>query len=151
MVYVDTGAGEGAMDEEFEGDDFPLHTPEKLAAEENLDGLSKEQLARFQERAVPEPGNVLRQGIELTNEARFDVPSTVICTAFPSDQYKAGVKEGWGFLKGLGDLRNLSWVDLPTSHWPMWSRPAELAAIIGRIATAAGAAATIARAGTTRS
>jgi pimeloyl-ACP methyl ester carboxylesterase len=151
MVYVDTGAGEGAMDEEFEGDEFPLHTPEKLAAEENLDGLSKEQLARFQERAVPEPGNVLRQGFELTNEARFDVPSTVICTAFSSDQYQAGVKEGWGFLKGLGDLRNLSWVDLPTSHWPMWSRPAELAEIIGRIATAAGAAATTARAGTTRS
>ena len=34
-------------------------------------------------------------------------------------------------LAGLTELRNVTWVDLPTSHWPMWSRPQELAAIIG--------------------
>ena len=32
------------------------------------------------------------------------------------------------------DLRDITWVDLPTSHWPMWSRPKELAAIIGDVA-----------------
>ena len=141
MVYVDTGPGVGAMDEEFEGDDFPLHEPEKLAAEENLDGLSDAQLATFQERAVPEPGGVLRTGVELANEARLDVPSTVICTAFPSSQYKEGVKEGWGFLKGFQDLRNVTWIDLPTSHWPMWSRPTELAELISDIANRAADAA----------
>jgi hypothetical protein len=30
----------------------------------------------------------------------------------------------------------VTWVDLPTSHWPMWSRPRELAAIIGDVARA---------------
>jgi hypothetical protein len=44
------------------------------------------------------------------------------------------VKEGYPFLAGLADLRNLTYVDLPTSHWPMWSRPKELAEIIGGIA-----------------
>ena len=34
------------------------------------------------------------------------------------------------------ELRDVTWVDLPTSHWPMWSRPRELAAIIGDVATA---------------
>ena len=29
-----------------------------------------------------------------------------------------------------------TWVDLPTSHWPMWSRPKELARIIGDVAKA---------------
>jgi pimeloyl-ACP methyl ester carboxylesterase len=135
MVYVDTGAGVGAMDEEFDGAEMPLHSPEKLAAEENLTGLSEEQLATFQERAVPEPGGVLRTGVELTNDARRDVPTTVIATAFPSDEYKQGVKEGWGFLRGFQEVRNVTWVDLPTSHWPMWSRPKDLAAIIGRIAS----------------
>jgi hypothetical protein len=37
---------------------------------------------------------------------------------------------------GLRDLRNLSWVELRTSHWPMWSKPKELATIIGDVATA---------------
>ena len=40
------------------------------------------------------------------------------------------------WLGGFADLRNLTWVDLPTSHWPIWSRPEELAAIIGYVATA---------------
>ena len=34
------------------------------------------------------------------------------------------------------ELRNVTYVDLPTSHWPMWSRPQELAAIIGDVAKA---------------
>ena len=141
MVYVDTGAGKGAMDAEFEGAEFPLHTPEKLAENENLDGLTEEQLQTFQERAVPEPGNVLRQAVDLRNGARLDVPSTVICTGFSIDDYKDAVKAGYDFVAGLAELHDLSWVELRTSHWPMWSRPAELAEIIGRIATEAGTAA----------
>jgi hypothetical protein len=44
------------------------------------------------------------------------VPSGVICTAYTSDQYKDAVKESHGFLAGLTELRNVTWVDLPTSH-----------------------------------
>ena len=39
--------------------------------------------------------------------------------------------EGYAWLAGLKEVRNITWVDLPTSHWPMWSRPKELAEIIG--------------------
>ena len=42
----------------------------------------------------------------------------------------------WAFLAGIPELRNATWVDLPTSHWPMWSRPKELAQIIGDVARA---------------
>jgi hypothetical protein len=42
----------------------------------------------------------------------------------------------WPWLRGLEELRKLTCVDLPTSHWPMWSRPAELAAIIADMAGA---------------
>ena len=38
---------------------------------------------------------------------------------------------------GYAGLRNVTWIDLPTSHWPMWSRTKELAAIIGERATSA--------------
>ena len=134
MVYVDTGPGVGAMDADFEGLELPLPSAEKLAEEENLDGLSGEQLATFRQRAVPQPGEVLRTAAELTNAARLDVPSTVICTGFTSEEYKDAVKEGYAFLRGLKELRNVTWVDLPTSHWPMWSRPQELAKIIGDVA-----------------
>ncbi len=136
MVYVDTGPGKGAMDPDLEGDK-PLPSPAELAEGENLDGLTEEQLATFRSRAVPEPGGVLREGIELTNDARLDLPSTVICTGFTSDEYKDAVKQGYEWLGGLTELRDVTWVDLPTSHWPMWSRPKELAAIIRDVALAA--------------
>ncbi len=134
MVYVDTGPAKGALDPDFEAAEKPLPSREELEAEENLDGLSEDQLETFRRRAVPQPGSALREAAELTNDARLDVPSTVICTGFTSEEYKEALKEGYAFLAGLVELRDVTWVDLPTSHWPMWSRPQELATIIGDIA-----------------
>jgi pimeloyl-ACP methyl ester carboxylesterase len=135
MVYVDSAPGKGAMDPDFADAEKPLVWQE-IAEEENLDGLTEEQMATFRQRAVPVPGGVLREGVELTNDARLDIPSTVICTGYTSDQYKDAVKEGYAWLAGVPELRDVTWVDLPTSHWPMWSRPQELAAIIGDVAKA---------------
>ena len=115
-------------------------TGHRVEEEENLTGLSDEQKATFRERAVPVPGGVLREGYEFTNDARRDIPSTIIATGYSAEDYQKYAKEhpDWAFLAGIPELRNVSWVDLPTSHWPMWSKPAELAKIIGDVATAAG-------------
>ena len=139
MVYVDSAPAKGAMDPNFADVELPLPSPEDLAREENLEGLSEEQLATFRQRAVPQPGASLREAAELTDEGRLDVPTTMICTGFTSEQYKAAVEEGHAWLAGLKELRNVAWVDLPTSHWPMWSRPKELASVIGDIAQRAAA------------
>ena len=137
MVYVDTAPGKGALEPDFEGAERPMNWDE-VSAEENLDGLSEEQLATFRERALPVPGGVLSEQIELTNDARRDIPSTFICTGFSAEQYQQTAREHpeWPFLAGLPEIRNATWIDLPTSHWPMWSRPRELAEIIGRVARA---------------
>jgi pimeloyl-ACP methyl ester carboxylesterase len=138
MVYVDTAPGKPPQDPELEGDQ-PMNWKE-VSEGENLDGLTDEQLATFRERAVPVPGGVLRDDFEFTNDARKDIPSTIIATGYTSEAYQKYAKEHpeWAFLAGLPELRNVTWVDLPTSHWPMWSKPAELAKIIGDVATAAG-------------
>jgi len=135
MVYVDSAPGKGAMDPDQEGVEKPMVWKE-IEEGENLDGLSDDQKETFRQRAVPQPAGVLREGVDLTNDARLDIPTTVICTAYTSDEYKKYAKEGYGWLAGLEEVRNITWVDLPTSHWPMWSRPKELAAIIGDVATA---------------
>jgi pimeloyl-ACP methyl ester carboxylesterase len=134
MVYVDSAPGKGAADADFAAAEKPMSW-EDIEANENLDGLSEEQKATFRERAVPEPGGVLRQGATLTNDERLDIPTTLICTGYSSDEYKEAAKGGDGWLAGLGELRDVTWIDLPTSHWVMWSRPKELAEIIGKVAT----------------
>jgi pimeloyl-ACP methyl ester carboxylesterase len=135
MVYVDSAPGIGIADPEFVGDERPMVWSD-LEAEENLEGISDEQKRAFRDRAVPEPGGVIRGGAELTNPARLEVPTTVIATAYSSEEYRRYAKEGHGWLAGLQEVRNISWVDLPTSHWPMWSRPRDLAGVLARIAEA---------------
>ena len=138
MVYVDTAPGVGAMDPDFKDLEKPM-VWEDIEKEENLDGLSEAQKETFRQRAVPVPGALLREGVELTNAARRDIPSTMICTGYTVEQYQTYAREhpDWAFLAGIPELRNITWIDLPTSHWPMWSRPRDLAAIIGDVAKAA--------------
>jgi pimeloyl-ACP methyl ester carboxylesterase len=142
VVYVDTAPGKGALDPDFADVEKPMVWSE-IEEEENLDGLSEEHKARFRERAVPVPGSLIRESVELTNDARRDIPSTLIATGFSSADYQKYASEhrDWAFLAGLPELRNATWVDLPTSHWPMWSKPAELAAIIGDVAKTHGSGA----------
>jgi pimeloyl-ACP methyl ester carboxylesterase len=137
MVYVDTAPGKGALDPDFDGAEKPMAW-EEIEEEENLDGLNEEQKQRFRESAVPQPGGLIREGAELTHDARRDIPSTMICTGFSAEQYQSYASEHpeWAFLAGLPELRDVTYVDLPTSHWPMWSRPRELAQIIGDVAKA---------------
>jgi len=141
MVYVDTAPGITPLAPDFEGVEKPMVWDE-IEAEENLDGLSEAQKETFRQRAVPVPGSVLRDAVALTNDARRDIPSTLICTGFSAEQYQTYAREHpeWSFLAGIPELRNATWIDLPTSHWPMWSRPADLAAILGDVARAHGPA-----------
>jgi pimeloyl-ACP methyl ester carboxylesterase len=139
VVYVDTAPGKGALDPDFADVEKPMNWAD-ITEEENLDGLSDEQKATFRERAVPVPGSLIREGAELTNDARRDIPSTLIATGFSAADYQKYAAEHpeWAFLAGLGELRNVEYIDLPTSHWPMWSKPRELAEIIAGVAGAHG-------------
>ena len=55
--------GVGALDADFGGVEMPLPSAEELAADENLDGLSEEQLATFDDGRFREPGGVLREAV----------------------------------------------------------------------------------------
>ncbi|MGH2796544.1 MAG: alpha/beta fold hydrolase, partial [Thermoleophilaceae bacterium] len=92
MVYVDTAPGIAPLDADFEGVEKPM-VWEAIEEEENLDGLSEEQKETFRQRAVAVPGGVVREGFVLTNDARRDIPSTLICTGFSAEQYQAYAKD----------------------------------------------------------
>jgi pimeloyl-ACP methyl ester carboxylesterase len=136
VVYVDTAPGKGALDPGFADAERPMVWAD-IEAEENLDGLSEAQKATFRERAVPVPGSLIREGAELTNDARLDLPSTLIATGFTAADYrKYAAEEKPAWLAGLPELHDLTYIDLPTSHWPMWSKPKELAGILADVARA---------------
>jgi pimeloyl-ACP methyl ester carboxylesterase len=137
VVWVDTApVVDGfAMNADVTGDEYPLSAAYDEEFEQgSMVGLSEEQLATFRERAVPQPTGVIRQGVTLVDERRLDVSGTVVCTAFSAADYRSYAEQGMSFLAGLLQHRKLTLVDLPTGHWPMWSRPAELAEIIAQAA-----------------
>ncbi|WP_163513661.1 alpha/beta fold hydrolase [Fodinicola acaciae] len=132
MVYVDSAPGKGALEPGFDGVERPLPSWEEL--DENLDGLTEEHLETFRRRSVPIPGALLRESAEFTNDRRLDVRTVMICTGMPSAQLRAHLTEGWAWLAGLSELHDVTYEDLPTSHWPMWSRPRDLATLLAEAA-----------------
>lgn len=101
-----------------------------LLEEGSFTGLTAAQLEAFRARAVPQPASVVTEDAELTNDARHQVPVTVICTAFPASAYQEYAAQGVPFLAALLDYADVTYIDLPTGHWPMWSKPVELAELI---------------------
>ena len=139
VVWVDTApVVDGyAIDPDVRGSEHPLSAQYDEELEQgSMAGLSEEQLATFRERAVPQPAASLRDVVRLSDQRRLDVPGTIVCTAFPAAEYRSYAEQGMPFLAGVLQHRRLELVDLPTGHWPMWSRPAELADIIAQAAAA---------------
>ena len=136
MVWVDTGpAAPGTVFAPDAPAEVPLPAFDTLAAQASLDGLDADALARFRDLAVPQPGLVLRQPVKLTNAARLAVPTTLVCCSLPAAQVMELARSGHPMFAEVTSLRHCDTVDLPTGHWPMWSRPDELANIIAAAAT----------------
>ncbi|BCJ38244.1 esterase [Actinocatenispora thailandica] len=137
VIYVDSGpVADGAgFDPSVPADlaELPLPPFDQLQA--SLDGLDEGTLRTFRERAVPEPGAVLREPVHLRNDARRDVPTTIVACSYPSELMLKLAREGNPMMAETATLRDLDVVDLPTGHWPMWSRPADLATAIADAAS----------------
>ena len=142
VVWVDSGpVASGSVfapDAPADLDESPLPPFDVLGAQASLEGLSAEALERFRARAVPEPGPVLRAPVKLTNDARRSVPTTLVCCSIPSAQIVELANAGHPMFAEVSHLDHVDLVDLPTGHWPMWSRPADLARILAAAATSPG-------------
>ncbi len=118
-------------------EELPLPSLEVLAQQASLEGLSTEVLERFRARAVPEPGPVLRQPVELMNDARRKVRTTLVCCSIPGAQVLELAHTGHAMFAEVANIEHLDVIDLPTGHWPMWSRPRDLAQVIRSAASRA--------------
>jgi pimeloyl-ACP methyl ester carboxylesterase len=152
VVYVDTGpmpSGMAAIDfhdpgtraelekevaEKGGGRVIPVPPFDPEADPVNLAGLSGEQLAEMRERGTPQPFGTATQPLDRPDPLPA-TPRTLISSTIPL----AAVKEmGEGGHPVFSMMVGPGWTyrELPTGHWPMLSRPRELAAILAELATA---------------
>jgi pimeloyl-ACP methyl ester carboxylesterase len=86
----------------------------------------------FAAAAIPVPVGVTKGLVRLTDERRFDVPVVVICPEFTPAQARAWIDAG--DVPELAQAKHLAFVDIDSGHWPMFSKPVELAQLIAAAA-----------------
>jgi pimeloyl-ACP methyl ester carboxylesterase len=96
----------------------------------DLTDLDDAALARFRERAIPSPASLTTDPVRLTDERRYGVPVTVVCPEFTSDMLRTWIEQDMAPVREFRKVRDLEYVDLPTGHWPQFTRPDELAGIL---------------------
>jgi pimeloyl-ACP methyl ester carboxylesterase len=132
-IYVDSGpTPDGlAINEQLEvtGSDAPL-PPWDEFGDVDLRDLTDEQQAWFRSVAVPQPARVARDLQQLSDPARYDVPITLITSTFSRQEIDEAITAGVPYFSEVPKMARATVVELPTGHWPQFTKPAELAELI---------------------
>jgi pimeloyl-ACP methyl ester carboxylesterase len=94
--------------------------------------LDEETRAAIAARTVDVPDAVVTGLVHLGDERRYDVPVVMVCPEFSPDEAREWLASG--DLPELERAAQLEYVDLDSGHWPMFSRPAELADVLADLA-----------------
>jgi len=96
----------------------------------DLADLDEAALEAFRARAIPVPEKVLTDVVRMTDERRYAVPVTAICPEFSGATLRGWIDAGMGPVQEFTKLSDVTYIDVPTGHWPQFTRPEELAKAI---------------------
>ncbi len=82
----------------------------------------------FASAAIPVPEGVTKGVVRLTDERRFDVPVVLVCPEFTPAEAREWITAGDA--PELARAKYLGFVDIDSGHWPMVSKPVELARLL---------------------
>jgi len=108
---------------------FPGWGPFEGADSADLDDAARRNIAAA---AIPVPEGVVRGEVRLTDERRFDVPIVLVCPEFTPAQAREWIEDG--DLPELTRAKQVDFVDIDSGHWPMVTRPTDLARILAAAA-----------------
>ena len=108
---------------------FPGWGPFEGPDSADLDEDTKRRIAAA---AIPVPEGVTKGVVHLTDERRFDVPVVIVCPEFTPAQAREWI--GAGDVPELAKAKHLEFVDIDSGHWPMFSKPNELARLLAEVA-----------------
>ncbi|KRC63473.1 esterase [Aeromicrobium sp. Root236] len=115
-----------------DGADLPLPEWDVFRADgsHDLDDFTEAQLADFRERAVPHPAAAAQDPQVLSDDARYGVPITLITTTFTQEQIDTYTEAGEDYFAELPKMKDVTIIELPTSHWPQFTKPEQLAEVL---------------------
>ncbi|NUO55208.1 MAG: alpha/beta hydrolase [Hamadaea sp.] len=124
VVYLDSGPLPDGMSQ------FDTTSPEEQEQTRAsvVDGLVPVP-EHLQAEGRPHPFASVTQGVHYTPEYAT-LPQTLITCSFPADQVRGMIAAGHPY---FAKLQGADVVDLPGDHWPMFSRPGELAEVLAAL------------------
>jgi pimeloyl-ACP methyl ester carboxylesterase len=120
---------ESQVEELGDGWRLPMPPTDELAQQASLEGLDDDQLRVMRSRAVAQPFGTYTQPLRLENPAREGLSKVGILCSFSLAQVQEMIASGNPLSQAFTGP-NWHFVELPTGHWPMFSRPEDLAAAL---------------------
>jgi pimeloyl-ACP methyl ester carboxylesterase len=111
---------------------FPGWGPFEGPDSADLDEQARRTIAAA---AVPVPEAVARGVVRLTDERRYGVPVVLVCPEFTPAQARQWIDAGES--PELAQAKHVEYVDIDSGHWPMFTKPAELARLLAAAAAQA--------------
>ena len=133
VVYVDSLPlrDGGCINDELPVVEGEIPLPDwSFFEDEDLIDLDDDLRAAFRARAIPMPERVASDKQRLSDARRYEVPVTVIACEFTAEQVREWMAGDAPWTSELAAVRHVEFVDLPTGHWPQFTRPVDLGAAI---------------------
>lgn len=142
VIYVDSGPLPEGMSQAdvnppaaVEGELIPppRWTPDETGGEAGdlYGGLTPAHLAELRRRCTPHPLASAVAPLRVTKESQ--PPTDLVCCLMPVPMVEEMIAAGHPFFTGL-DRTDYRVHGLPTGHWPMFSRPTDLADLLDDLA-----------------
>ena len=127
---------ERQVEELGDGWRFPMPPQEELATFGSLQGLDDAQLELLRSRAVDQPFGTFTQPLQLKNPARKALAKVGIVCSFSLEEVEAIIASGNPVFREMASP-NWRFIELPTGHYPMFSRADDLAAVLLELSSGA--------------
>jgi pimeloyl-ACP methyl ester carboxylesterase len=115
-----------------DGQWYPMPSFEELEASgASTEGLGEFEREMMRARSTPQPAGSVTGRLRLTGNGD-KLPKTLITCSFPLDQVRAMIASGHPFFATLSGPE-WEFAELPTGHWPMFSRPEETASLLSAV------------------
>ena len=120
---------EKQVEELGEGWKFPMPPRDELENMASLEGVDDEHLKLVRSRVVTQPFGTYTQPLSLENPTREQLPKLGILCSISLNQVQELIASDNPLFR---ELAGPEWrfVELPTGHWPMFSRPEDLAELL---------------------
>jgi pimeloyl-ACP methyl ester carboxylesterase len=133
LVYVDTfpGPAGGCVNDELPVVDGVVPLPAwDFWEPTTVRGLTDADRRAFEHRAIPEPAALATDRFHYEDAARHTVPATLISCEIPPSELATMIADHQTWAAELVATEELEIVGLDTGHWPMFTAPEQLGALI---------------------